>query len=257
MSPSQRSLGLPPVRSGKGSHLGIVLMLAALCCAAFAWAQGAGLQLVVNGNVASRSVRVINGRAYVPLDDVARALNMTVAKRPQGYEMTLAGGANQVEGLRGKVGDTLFDGKWRFRVVDVQVVDEYAIRRDGGLDPGQYGGKAEGDGKRFRTKPGYKFVIVNCHVKNGQKTTQAFGSAYGEHTALADEQGSSYRPIGWDQEGGMFVTKALLPGAGQDLTAIFIVPEGTKLKDLVFTLTNVSDRTPKDVRVSLSGVAGS
>jgi hypothetical protein len=54
----------------------------------------------------------------------------------------------------------------------------------------------------------------------------------------------------------MFVTKPLLPGAGQDLTAVFIVPEGTKLKDLVFTLTNVSDRNPKDVRVSLAGVAG-
>jgi hypothetical protein len=233
---------------------GAAWLLAALSCGAFAYAQAGGLQLIVNGGVASRSVKVIDGRVYVPLDDVAKALGMTVAKRTGGYEMTPAGGANQVEGLRGKVGDTLFDGKWRFKVQDVQVLDEYSIRRDGGLDPGRLGGKVEVEGKRYRALPGHKLVVVNCHVKNGQKTATAFGSAYGEHTALADQDGSNYRPVGWDQEGGMFVTKTLLPGAGQDVTAIFLVPQGKKLKDLVFTLTNVTDRDPKDVRVTISDV---
>jgi hypothetical protein len=49
----------------------------------------------------------------------------------------------------------------------------------------------------------------------------------------------------------MFTTKSLPPGAGQDVTAIFLVPAGTPLKDLVFTLTDVSDREPHDVRVTL------
>jgi hypothetical protein len=109
----------------------------------------------------------------------------------------------------------------------------------------------DADGKTFHAKPGFEFVIVNARVTNGQKTPEGFGSAYGANTALTDNQGSSYRPIGWDQEGGQFTTKRLLPGAGQDLTAIFVVPEKTVLKDLVFTLTNISDRNPRDVRVTL------
>jgi hypothetical protein len=232
---------------------GAALGLGALAAAVSVLAQG-GVRLILNGKVASTNVRVINGRPYVPLADIARATGQVLVKKGSGYEIIAAGGANQVEGLRGKVGDTLFDGKWRLKVIDVQQgVPSYTMRRAGGIDPGQVGGKVEYDanGKAFRAQDGYEFVIVNARVTNGQKSTQAFGSYYGEHTALADTQGSSYRPIGWDQEGGMFTTKQLLPGAGQDVTAIFLVPEGTMLKDLVFTLTNISDREPHDVRVTL------
>jgi hypothetical protein len=227
-------------------------VVAALGCAVFAWAQGSGLRLTVNGNPASSAARVIDGRLYAPVEDIAKALNMVVVKRGSGYDITTPGGANQVEGLRGKVGAMLFDGKWRFRVVDVQKTKTYSIRREGGLDPGQFRGHVRVDGTTYTTEPGYTFVVVNAIVKNGQKTTEGFGSAYGEHTALADDQGSSYRPLGWDQEGGMFTTKRLLPGAGQDVAMIFLVPETVKLKDLVVTLTNISDRDPKDVRISLS-----
>jgi hypothetical protein len=215
-------------------------------------AQG-GATLILNGKVASTNVRMINGRPYAPLADIARATGQVLVRKGSGYEIIAAGGANQVEGLRGKVGDTLFDGKWRLKVMDVQHVKSYTLRRAGGIDPGAVGGKVEfdADGKTFRANEGSEFVIVNARVTNGQKSTQGFGSYYGEHTALADTQGSSYRPIGWDQEGGMFTTKSLLPGAGQDVTAIFLVPEGTPLKDLVFTLTNISDREPHDVRVTL------
>jgi hypothetical protein len=214
----------------------------------------AGAKLIINGKVASTNVRMINGQAYVPLADLARATGQTVVKRSDGYEIVAAGGANQVEGLRGKVGDVLFDGKWRFRVLEVQTgVRSYAMRRDGGVDYGATRDRVsvEAGGKTFVARPGFEFVIVNARVTNGQKTPESFGSSYGANTALADSQGSSYRPVGWDQEGGQFATKRLLPGAGQDLTAIFLVPEKTVLKDLVFTLTNVSDRNPRDVRVTL------
>jgi hypothetical protein len=212
-----------------------------------------GITLILNGKTASTNVRLIDGRPYAPLADIAKATGQVVVKKGNGYEMIAAGGANQVEGLRGKVGDTLFDGKWRFRVADVQRVPVYTLRREGGVDWGKAGSKAkvDADGKTYHAEPGYEIVIVNARVTNGQKITTAFGSYYGEHTALTDLQGSSYTPVGWDQEGGMFGTKPLLPGAGQDLAAIFLIPEGTKLKDLVFTLTNISDREPHDVRVLL------
>jgi hypothetical protein len=243
---SQRS------RTGK-LFFAAALGLCALAAAAAAQAQG-GVKLILNGKVASTNVRMINGRPYVPLADLAKATGQVLVRKGSGYEIIAQGGANQVEGLRGKVGDTLFDGKWRLKVVDIQRgVKSYTMRREGGIDPGAIGGKAETEagGKTFHANAGYEFVIVNARVTNGQKSTQAFGSWYGEHTALADTQGSSYRPIGWDQEGGMFTTKSLLPGAGQDVAAIFLVPEGTALKDLVFTLTNVSDREPHDVRITL------
>jgi hypothetical protein len=247
--------GIAMIQRPRSSKLFFVAALGvgALAAAAVALAQG-GVRLILNGKVASTNVRMINGQPYVPLADIARATGQVLVKRGSDYEIIAKGGANQVEGLRGKVGDTLFDGKWRFKVIDVQRgVKSYTMRREGGIDPGAVGGKVEIDagGKTFRVSAGYEFVIVNARVTNGQKSTQAFGSWYGEHTALADTQGSSYRPIGWDQEGGMFTTKSLLPGAGQDVTAIFLVPEGTPLKDLVVTLTNVSDREPHDVRVTL------
>jgi hypothetical protein len=229
------------------------LLLGLMVCGLAAWAQSGGLKLMVNGSPASSSARLINGRLYAPVDEIAKALNMVVVKRGGGYDLTAPGGANQVEGLNGKVGDMLFDGKWRFQLKDIQVVKTYALRRDGGVDPGKLGGKASIDGRTYTAEAGYTFVIANCLVKNGQKESRAFGSFYGEHTALTDDQGSSYRPIGWDQEGGLFTTKELLPGAGQEIAAIFLVPENVKLKDLVVTLTNVTDREPKDVRISLGG----
>ena len=94
------------------------LGLGALAAAA-ALAQG-GVRLILNGKVASTDVRMINGRPYAPLADIARATGQVLVKKGSGYEIIAQGGANQVEGLHGKVGDTLFDGKWRFKVVDVQ-----------------------------------------------------------------------------------------------------------------------------------------
>ena len=52
-----------------------------------------GKSLILNGQVASHDVRLIDGRPYVPLADVARALGQTVVTRAGGYEITSAGGA--------------------------------------------------------------------------------------------------------------------------------------------------------------------
>lgn len=83
------------------------LLLAAL---SFVWAAAGG-KLVINGKVASNSVRLIDGKAYAPLTDVAKALNMVVARNGNTYELAVAGGADQVSGSRqGKIGDWLFTG---------------------------------------------------------------------------------------------------------------------------------------------------
>src|SRR5689334_457235 len=96
----------------------------------------AGRTLILNGEVASRDVRVIDGRPYVPVADVAKALGQTVVTRGGGWEITAAGGANQIQGLQGKIGDTLFDGRWRFQVVAVEPVDSYMLKNHVDLDYG-------------------------------------------------------------------------------------------------------------------------
>jgi hypothetical protein len=224
----------------------------ALGVGAAALAQS-GKTLIVNGQVASRDVRLIDGRPYVPLADVARALGQTVVTRAGGYEITATGGANQIQGLQGKIGDTLFDGKWRFQVLGVEPVAAYTLRNKLTTDYAVYHNLAELTDGEFRPKAGQQLIVARCRLKNGLKDqNQALWWPNTDtHTALADDRGESYPPIAVDApEGAPFQSKPLLPGAGIDLAVLFAVPEGTQLKDLVFTLRTISEKG-KDVRVSL------
>src|SRR5687768_4561996 len=90
--------------------------------AAAVWAAQA-VQVNLNGQPASG--RTINGVVYVKLSDVAKAFDMQVAKTGGAYALVKAGGANQLQGTRGKLGEELFTGKWKFLVKDVQRVDRY------------------------------------------------------------------------------------------------------------------------------------
>ena len=95
--------------------------------------------------------------------------------------------------------------------------------------------------------------MARCRLKNGLKNqNQAlWWSNSDTHTALADDRGQSYPPVAVDApEGTPFQSSPLLPGAGIDLAVLFAVPEGTQLKDLVFTLRTISEKG-HDVRVSL------
>lgn len=217
--------------------------------------------LILNGKTASTDVRVINGSAYVSLADVARALGMIVVKRPGGgYEITKPGGANQVGGnLQGKIGDVLFDGQWRFQVLSVQTPDAYLVKTPGlqGLFRGISTIRNDENNRLVRAAPGFKLVVIQCRMANGQKSPQTFWLAQssGVNNALTDTQGESYAPFGYDLEGAPTQSKTLLPGAGTSFPILFSVPDATQLKDLVFTLRNndFSANKPKvsDVRVLL------
>lgn len=215
----------------------------------------AGSTLIMNGKVASTDVRVIGGKAYVPLADVAKALGQQVARSGQGYELTTAGGANQVEGLRGKIGDVLFDGQWRFTVTKVETVGSYKMTTDAEADFATYDKSAEFDNERlvYTPKEGYDLVVLRARLRNGTKEARSLWRTNSDTlTALTDDQGESYRPIAFDMdEEAPFLGKALLPGAGADLAVLFTVPRGRKLKDLVFTLRTI-DEKGKEVRVSLT-----
>ena len=187
----------------------------------------------------------------------AKGASKPPAKKPNGNKPP-AGGANQVEGLSGKIGQMLFDGKWRFQVQSVQEgLTTYTLTvLASEQDYAMYHNVSEEDPNThtFTPKAGNTLVAIKCFAKNAQNKVQQL-DFYSDapKTALTDDQGSSYPPIAFDMiSKGGWVTKPLLPGSGEEMTLLFAVPPGTKLKDLVVTLKNWSDHKGKDVRVSLT-----
>jgi len=238
----------------KAGKRAAVALAALLMLGASVAAARDGAKLILNGKATAADVRTVNGSAYVRLSDVAKALGMVVVKRPDGYELTKAGGANQVEGLNGKLGDTLFDGRWRFTVLGVETADSYAIKSTG--EPYAYGQPVDFNSatRTLTPKPGNTLIVVRCRIANGQKSTQTLWLAQKDtHTALADDQGESYPPSAHDVDGAPIQTKPLLPGAKIEFPVVFVVPQGKKLQDLVFTLkNNDSAQKGNDVRVALT-----
>ena len=243
----QRKIGMGAALAASCGVLGVAAVVA--------WAAG-GSKLVMNGSVASNDVRTIDGKAYVPIADVAKALDMTVVPIAGGYEIKKAGGATPIKGLQGKVGDVLFDGKWRFQVLSADTVDSYKMKYKSTIDYALYNQVAEfdNDTNTFTPKNGRALMAIKCRVTNGRNKTFALWISNSDtRTALADGDGESHPPFVYDlDESSPFQSKALLPGAKTDFTVLFSVPEGTKLKDLVFTLRTIDNNDKgNDARVAL------
>jgi len=169
----------------------------------------------------------------------------------------IPGGANQVMGLNGKIGDILWDGRWRFQVQEVKEVSAYTLNvPTSQQDYGRFVSYASEDlaTYSYTPKPGYTLIAVKCLAKNGQKTVQQLHCYPPDlKTALTDDQGNSYPPIVYDmQSDGAWTTKRLLPGSSVTMTVLFAVPPGTKLKDLVFSLKNWDDKKVTNLRISLA-----
>jgi hypothetical protein len=226
--------------------------LAAVIITGICWAA-AGTKLYLNGQLASTSVKVIDGRSYAPVADIAKALGATVQARPDGYEIIMAGGANQIEGVaQGKIGQELFTGKFRFQVVSVEEAgDRYAERYYQAQRTIRPGGAKE------------KLLVLNCRLKNG--TTKTVSPVLTErepgNTALADTEEHSYAPLDYDARQEInktqsYAAAALLPGAATEFALVFSVPQGITPKALVFSIMMYPDDIGKNkftnVRVVLS-----
>jgi hypothetical protein len=191
--------------------------------AGVAFAQATRI-LIVNGKVASNDVRVINGKSYAPVADLAKALDMVVVQRPDGkIELTRQGGSGAIEAkLTGKVGDFLFDGGWRFKVVSVVSAKEHTMVNKFLSD-------------QHVAEEGNRFVIVNVVIRNANKK---LGNLFPGDVALASEDGGSESVTHYDFpfNNSPSYFKPILPGAEQKGTIIFEVKEDFKEKDLIFTI---------------------
>ncbi len=177
--------------------------------------------------------------------------------KPKPKPTPIPGGANQVQGLKGKVGDVLFDGRWRFQVNAIREMPNYPLTVPSSQqDYGRYNPFASESGGVYTPKPGYTLIAVMCKVKNGQKTPQYLHCYPADlKTALTDTEENSYPPIVYDmQTDGAWTTKSILPGSGQTMTVLFAVPPGTIPKDLIFSLKNYDDKRVSNVRVTLRTV---
>jgi hypothetical protein len=230
------------------SLLALTSLSVAVATAALAWSAKT---VSYHGAVVSSDINVFNGRPYVPLADMARALGGKVAQRSDGYEIVTAsgsvgntpertapGGANEVRGQNGKVGDMFFNGYWRFQVKSVERAGEYAYR----FYPSSGKDKPTGDKDEL--------VIATCLIKNGHKEAEQpiLATNGAKETALADDEGQSYAPLDFDVRSG-----TLLPGAGKTFAIVFSVPKGTHLKSLIVTLWGFGETSTKatNVRVDL------
>lgn len=229
-----------------------VVFLCALGAAGAALAVQAGQILKINGEVASTDVKVIGGKAYVPLSDVAKAMNLTVIKSAGGYSLTQAGGAGQLQAKgNGKIGEEIFSGKWRFKVTGVERGEGYVPQRNKSkteIEPGR----------------GEELVIVRCQVRNGTsaKDELVFSKDWeGMNTSLTDMNEQAYPVVAFDVREDEIAPVGcnFLPGSAIDFSIVFSVPKGTELKDLIFTAMQYKFRSgydqkknpPHDFRVSL------
>ncbi|MBO1438499.1 hypothetical protein [Meiothermus sp. CFH 77666] len=220
------------------------ILILVLGLSLFALAQSAQ-RLILNGQVASTRVIVVQGTAYVPLADVAKALGQTVVRVQGGYEIRAAGGANQLAGqFQGKVGDQILTGLFRVQIQKVERMESYTTRFDKNNLAIQPRSAEE------------ELVVITASLRNAKQSGTVAPSLSVNNpgnTALAGADGRSFPPIAYDSPsgtntGGGFT---LLPGAALNFAVVFSVPKGTEVKALVLRVGEYGDTGSKDVRVSL------
>jgi hypothetical protein len=215
-------------------HPKLAITIAICLIAGLVWAfQGA--TVTMNGK--SAPGRLIDGSLYVKLTDVAGAFGQTIVKQGSSYALVPAGGANMLQGTKGKIGEELFTGKWRFLVENVQRADAYMLKF--------------ADSKfEYPANPGSELVVIQCRLKNAINETVSVYFNGLANTALTDTKEQVYKPVWMDVAGG--VASDMLPGSAKTFAIVFSVPKSAELKDLVYTIEPVSSQfAPTDLRISL------
>lgn len=172
--------------------------------------------LVVNGQVSNERAIVVNGKTYVPLS-VLKSLGVTSSLK--GTTLTLgqtsgtpgstvtpsatAGGANARAGLEGCVGETLFNGVWRLKVVKLEPIS------------------------KGENQPGWGATV---ELRNGTKVTTAVYRTGLTGINLVLPNGNA---LAFDEyEGQAFTHNDLAQAAGVTVQLKFYFPAGTPAKDL-------------------------
>ncbi len=194
--------------------------------------------LSIAGNSVETDFIVKNDRTYVPLADVAKALKMNITKSATGFDLAPEGGANQVQGLTGKVGETLNGGWCTVKVVKVTKTDHYTKQFDSGTVD------ASSDKEEI--------VAVTMRIKNATQRTVTCNPFGFEETSLVDNDEHSYH-----QFTGLACDlrdrgPSLIKGSACDFALVFSVPKGSDLTEFIYSPEFMAENLPKKVfRISL------
>jgi hypothetical protein len=215
--------------------------------------------LTVNNKTIVTDIQTIGGQAYAPLRDIAKALEVTLTKSGNDYKLAPEGGANQIGSKTVRIGQEVFDGRWRMVVNKVERVSEYRLisTKPYYVDISDYHDTTGGNGQEEVVKPkkGY-LMLVHLRIKNGMKQKAAFGMSEKGNTAIIGEGEKTFGPLIFDAECDGNATRALLPGSAIEMKVLFAVPDSFKPTAIIFTLaqymnqyTHPEDNT--DVRILL------
>ncbi len=106
----------------KTTMLGVAIVATAIVVGQSVTGQ---LSLSINGKAVPGRTLVAKGETYIPLSALkAAGVTINVKSGTLYLGLTPSGGANQINALEGKVGDWLFNGIWRLRVVSVSPNDD-------------------------------------------------------------------------------------------------------------------------------------
>ncbi len=157
-----------------------------------------------------------NGHTYVPLVDVAKALNCVVQKSDGGFSLAPIGKGNMVQGNEGKIGQTIGVPQMQFTVKSISEADHYD--------------RKFASGEVNTPDPSRRLVILVCSVRNGLDKTINICTLGGAKTAITDMDEHGYEVLTGDGPRNVDI----LPGSVQDFGIVFAVPKSEKLKSLVY-----------------------
>lgn len=201
--------------------------------AALALAARTAGTLSINGSSVDTDFIVKNDRTYVPIADVAKALKLTITKTSTGYSLAAEGGANQVQGQAGKIGEVLNGGWCTVKVVKVIAGDTYK--------------KLFTDGDVTAISDKEQIVAVVMRVKNATHAPVNFNPFGFDETCLVDNDEHSFVQLtGLDcdlADRGPTV----LPGAAYDFALVFRVPKDANLTQLVYAPEFRAEHVPKKI----------
>ncbi len=234
----------------------IVVAFAALAGASLVLAGHLAQRLYVDGTVASTDLKVIGGRTYAPVGDIAKALGYQVVKRAGGIELVKAGGANQIGNRNtGKLGEEIFTGKWRFIVSKAERVKSYKVIDNDYIYV---------TNRNVGAKDDEDLIVLTCRIKNGTPNRDeiVFSPTWdGIHTALTDGNENSYIADTFDLKAteNAPIGAIFNPGAAINFRVVFRIPTSAHPKDFIFTAlrysmrdsTGMKNEPPQDIRISL------
>jgi hypothetical protein len=195
--------------------------------------------LVVNNKTIVTDIQTIGGQSYLPLKDVAKAFEVVITKEGSVYKLAPEGGANQVGNKVVRVGQEIFDGRWRLVVNKVERVSEYRLTstKPYTVDFSDYHDITGGNGKEEVIKPKKGYLLVaHIRLKNGMKQKAKFGMSEKGNTAIIGEGEKTFTPLIFDTESDGNATRDLLPGSAIEVKILFAVPNDFKPTAMIFTL---------------------